>query len=90
MESALLPTDYQSLLWQRFTKTLKDELERLRELNDGTQNGPVETALIRGRILAVKEILALGLAPSAVEGVQPAMPVETVVELQQLGLDPTY
>lgn len=51
--------DFQSRAWKRLTQVLQDELQRLRELNDQPSNGPDKTALIRGQIKVVKELLDL-------------------------------
>lgn len=90
MQHLLTPDDFRSATWRRLTQALQKQLERLRELNDEPFRDAVATAGLRGEIKAVKQILALGLEPSASEGAQPAMPVEHIVELQQLGIDPTY
>jgi hypothetical protein len=60
----LLPEDFQSKTWKRLTEMLEQRLEDLRESNDVPSYGPEKTALIRGQISMVKEILALG-EPSA-------------------------
>lgn len=86
----LTSDDFRSATWRRLTQTLERRLELLRESNDDLSRDAVETAGIRGEIRAVKEILALGHRPSAMEGAQPALPAEQIVELHELGIDPTY
>lgn len=51
--------DFQSKTWKRLTEHLESRLEVLRESNDAPSFGPEKTALIRGQISMVKEILAL-------------------------------
>ena len=51
--------DFQSRTWKRLTTVLQSELQRLRELNDQASLGPDKTALIRGQIKVVKELLDL-------------------------------
>lgn len=50
--------DFQSRTWAKTQETLEFTLERLRKKNDSAALGAVETAEVRGRIAAVKEILA--------------------------------
>lgn len=55
--------DFQTDAWKRFTKSLQDRLEELRELND-QRHDEVKTAEIRGKISEVKRILGLDSSPS--------------------------
>ncbi|RTL37156.1 MAG: hypothetical protein EKK53_21540 [Burkholderiales bacterium] len=89
MNHELRPNDFRSETWKRLTNALEAELERLRESNDAQSLGVTDTAVIRGQIKAVKNILALGQQPSASDRSRPEnFPVGTLVELQELGLDP--
>lgn len=89
MNHELRQNDFRSETWKRLTKALEAELERLRESNDVKSLDVVDTAVIRGQIEAVKNILALGEQPSASDRSRPEdIPVGTLVELQELGLDP--
>lgn len=88
MDHELTASDFRSETWKRFTKALRKELERLRELNDA-QRDVVGTAATRGQIAAVKQILALAPQASASDSRQPGtFPVDTFVELRELGIDP--
>jgi hypothetical protein len=55
----MTPEDFRSPEWRRFTKTLQDRLQELREFNDAFANSPEKTALIRGQISEVKRLLSL-------------------------------
>jgi hypothetical protein len=55
----MTPEDFRSPEWRRFTKTLQDRLQGLREFNDSFANSPEKTALIRGQISEVKRLLSL-------------------------------
>lgn len=57
--SHLKREDFQSKTWKRLTQTLQEELQRLRELNDAPSLSPDKTALVRGQIKVVKELLDL-------------------------------
>ena len=59
--------DFQSRTWKRLTQTLQEELQRLRELNDQASNSADKTALIRGQIRAIKELLDLPQGSSSSE-----------------------
>lgn len=54
--------DQYSGTWEFISKWLEDDLVRTRESNDSTKKTEQETAVIRGRIKLIKELLAL---PSA-------------------------
>jgi len=56
-----------SALWQKLKQHLGEEIQRLREKNDG-QHDEVATAKLRGRIAALKELSALDADPIAVTG----------------------
>lgn len=60
--SYLIQDDFHTPTWKRFTQTLQAELVRLRESNDASTKDQIETAVIRGRIAAIKEALALAPA----------------------------
>lgn len=64
MFSDLNSTQRVHLEWGSLSKWLEDEIESLRQLNDGDQD-PIATAKIRGQILALKKVLAL---PEAARG----------------------
>lgn len=61
MNHELLPDDFQSRTWRRFTQAVSQEIDRLRESNDNLNHDAIKTAETRGRILALKTIR--GLAP---------------------------
>lgn len=54
----MTPQDIQSPVWRRFTKTLQERLQELREVNDAMAS-PEKTALIKGQISEVKRLLSL-------------------------------
>lgn len=58
-EPTLNENDQQSATWKKLEKYLQDRLETLRAENDRTR-GAKETEKLRGKIAAVKELLALG------------------------------
>lgn len=51
--------DFQTDTWGRLSQALSLELQGLRESNDLIGNDPITTAATRGRIAAIKDILAL-------------------------------
>lgn len=51
--------DFQTAAWKRLAQRLEVQLHSLREKNDRVANSEIDTAVIRGQIKAVKEILAL-------------------------------
>jgi hypothetical protein len=51
--------DFHTAAWKRLAQRLEVRLQSLREDNDKPSNDELKTALIRGQIKAVKEILAL-------------------------------
>jgi hypothetical protein len=57
--------DRHSALWKKLSEHLADQIRVLRAKNDGDLD-LVETARLRGRISALKEIIALGDPPSPV------------------------
>jgi ribosomal protein L30/L7E len=59
-EPVLTPGDRQTAVWQKISKYLEAELDRLRKQNDKPAL-PEDTARLRGRIAAVKDLLALGI-----------------------------
>jgi hypothetical protein len=59
-EPVLTLGDRQSACWQKVSKYLEAELERLRRQNDKPALAD-DTARLRGRIAAVKDLLALGI-----------------------------
>lgn len=61
------PHELHSPLWMKIEAKLKERLSILRARNDGDLN-EIETARLRGRIDAVKELLALSetVAPADV------------------------
>lgn len=54
-----------SALWQKISKHLDERVQVLRARNDGDLDN-IETAKLRGRIAAIKEIIALGEEPNPV------------------------
>ena len=61
--------DLRSAQWRRFTQTLHQRLQELREFNDASANNELKTALIRGQISEVKRILALSQESAGAEGI---------------------
>jgi hypothetical protein len=55
----LTPQDLQSATWRKLEAHLIERLSTLRAQNDGELD-PLQTARLRGRIAATKELLALG------------------------------
>lgn len=51
--------DLRSPVWRRFTQSLAERLQALRELNDNPTNSIDKTALIRGQISEVKRLISL-------------------------------
>lgn len=58
-EFRLDPRDLQSPVWGKLRRHMEAQLEKLRRDND-TDHDPVKTAKLRGRISALKNLLALG------------------------------
>ena len=73
--------DFSTPTWRRLTQHLEARLQALRERNDSTSNDQNKTAAIRGQIAAVKEILALQVSASPVDG-QSNFPIETPSDWQ--------
>lgn len=61
--------DFRSPQWRRFTQTLQERLQELREFNDASANNETKTALIRGQISEVKRILALSPESAGDDGI---------------------
>ncbi len=59
MSEILRREDFRSESWKRLTKHLQERLQQLRESNDAPSFDAEKTALIRGQIKMVKEILDL-------------------------------
>lgn len=59
MSKHLRLEDLRSDTWRRLTQHLQDQLKELRESNDSPSHDTNKTALIRGQIKAIKEILDL-------------------------------
>jgi len=57
--------DFRTPVWKRLTQTLHAELQRLRESNDVASKDEIQTALIRGQIKVLKEIIALDASASS-------------------------
>ena len=60
--------DFQTGTWKRLVKHLEDRLKDLRLQNDSTQLDERKTAVIRGRINEVKELLTLSTTGPATDG----------------------
>lgn len=58
----LSPIEAQSLIWLKIKKHMTERLEVLRAKNDGDLD-TTETARLRGRIAALKELIALDESP---------------------------
>lgn len=65
----MTPDDLRSPQWRRFTQTLQERLQELREFNDASANSELKTALIRGQISEVKRILALSQESAGADGI---------------------
>lgn len=65
MSQHLRAEDLRSDTWRRLTQHLQDRLQELRESNDSPSCDADKTALIRGQIKAVKEILDLAASVSS-------------------------
>jgi hypothetical protein len=61
---ALNAADRETLLWRKLRKHLESELADLRERNDSIKHTEQQTAVIRGRIAQIKDLLALDPQPS--------------------------
>jgi hypothetical protein len=59
MASELTRDDFQTRTWKRLTTLLQERLQELRELNDQASLSADKTALIRGQIKVIKELLDL-------------------------------
>lgn len=57
------PRDFQTDAWARLRQHLEAELAKLRAANDNEQLDAVQTALLRGEIRRVKNLLALDKRP---------------------------
>jgi len=53
--------DPNSPTWRCIEETLTKRLDDLRRMNDATELSPEKTAVLRGRIDAIKSILKLGV-----------------------------
>lgn len=62
----LLPGDKVSPTWQRLKAYFEQELANARTKNDNEKLDPIQTALIRGRIQTLKNLLALENPPPVV------------------------
>lgn len=60
--------DLRSPVWRRFTQTLEERLQVLRELNDNPTNSDDKTALIRGQISEVKRLISLSAESEVADG----------------------
>ena len=65
MSQHLRLEDLRSDTWRRLTQHLQEQLQKLRESNDSPSCDPNKTALIRGQIKAIKEILDLATSVSS-------------------------
>lgn len=54
-----MQADYSSDTWHRLRRWVESELARAREKNDSMALDAVETAVLRGQIMAFKKILDL-------------------------------
>lgn len=62
----LLPGDIISPTWQRLKGYLENELETARVKNDDQKLDEIQTAITRGRIQTLKNLLALENAPPVI------------------------
>ena len=63
--------DFRTQTWKRLSQHLEERIEDLRKLNDSPSYGVEQTALIRGGIRELKQILALAEEASASPAVDP-------------------
>lgn len=56
--------DFNGPTWFRLETHVRARIAKLREDNDRPQNSEQQTATLRGRILELKELLALAAAPA--------------------------
>ncbi len=63
MSAALDSRDFQGETWDRLRQHLETELAKLRAANDNETLDAVQTALLRGEIRRVKNLLALPARP---------------------------
>ncbi len=61
-------TDFTSAVWRKVESRLAAKLDALRVHNDTTTHDATQTALIRGRIITVKEILGWAAEAAPLEG----------------------
>lgn len=59
--------DFNGATWARLETHVRARIAKLREDNDRPQNSEQQTATLRGRILELKELLALPMAAPAEE-----------------------
>jgi hypothetical protein len=67
----LRPEDFRSSTWKRLSQHVEERIDELRKLNDIPSHGVEQTALIRGGIRELKQILALAEQASASPAVDP-------------------
>ena len=63
--------DFRTPAWKRLSQHVNERIDELRKLNDNASYGPEKTALIRGGISELKQILALADEASASPAVDP-------------------
>ena len=51
--------DFETRTWRNLAERMRDRIAELREMNDRPQNTELQTAIVRGRIAELKELLAL-------------------------------
>lgn len=62
----LTKVELDTAVWKRIEAHLNEQIESLRRQNDGDMD-EIATAKLRGRISAIKSILALGIIPEPVQ-----------------------
>lgn len=67
------PIDYTSATWLQVADWARTRLQALRTRNDGDLD-PTDTAILRGQIKALKELLDLPAAAARATGAAPGMP----------------
>lgn len=65
---ALSEGERNSAFWLRLTKYFADQLQFERERNDSIANDEHKTAVIRGHIEFLKQVIALGDEPPSIDG----------------------
>jgi hypothetical protein len=60
----MVPADFETRTWEHVRAHAEARIATLRAENDRPQNTEQQTATLRGRILELKDLLALATAPA--------------------------